>query len=150
MVKQALIVLVLSFILIALPTVSIAQSSEVYIVNGKAIGGYDPVAFFKESKPVLGKKEFTFSYNGATWYFSSKENLEAFKGMPIKYSPQYGGYCAYGTSQGHKATTQAETWTIVNDKLYFNYSPDVKKKWNMDQKNLIKKADMNWPTVKKE
>jgi YHS domain-containing protein len=148
MAKQTLIIL--SLILIALPAVSIAQSSEVYIVDDKAIGGYDPVAFFKESRPVQGKKEFTYSYNGATWYFSSMENLEAFKGMPIKYSPQYGGYCAYGTSKGHKAPTQPDTWTIVNDKLYFNYNQDVKKTWTMDQKNLIEKADKNWPTVKKE
>jgi hypothetical protein len=74
--------------------------------------------------------------------------LEAFKANPEKYAPQYGGFCAYGTSEGHKAPTQPDAWTIVNDKLYFNYNKDVKVLWNKNQSERIKKADENWIEIK--
>ena len=128
----------------------LAQKPEVFSTEAGAIQGFDPVAFFKESKPVPGKKEFSNSWNSATWYFSSQENLDAFKADPVRYAPQFGGWCAYGTASGHKSATQPETWTIVNDKLYFNYNPSVQKLWNKNQKGLIEQANKNWPTVKKE
>ncbi|PZR02443.1 MAG: YHS domain protein [Flavobacterium psychrophilum] len=127
-----------------------AQKQEVFTTDGKAIRGYDAVAFFKESNPVKGFDSLAYVYKDVQWLFSSKENLEAFKGNPERYAPQYGGYCAYGTAEGHKAPTQAETWTIVNDKLYFNYNMKVKQLWMKDQGAMIEKADQQWPTVKKQ
>jgi YHS domain-containing protein len=126
------------------------QSSEVFIVDGSAIQGYDPVAYFKEGKPLKGKSEFSTLWNGAQWSFSSKQNLEVFKSNPEKYTPQYGGYCAFGTSEGHKAPTQPDAFTIVNDKLYLNYNKKVKAEWSKNQKERILQADKNWPTVKKQ
>jgi YHS domain-containing protein len=131
-------------------TVIAQKLPEVYSTDAGAIQGYDPVAFFKESKPVMGSKDLHYSWNDASWYFSTQENLDLFKANPETYAPQYGGYCAYGTASGHKATTQPETWTIVNNKLYFNYNTNVQKLWNKNQKGLIDQADKNWPTVKKE
>jgi YHS domain-containing protein len=129
---------------------SFSQSPEVFTNDEGAIQGYDPVAYFKEGKPVKGKKEFSTLWNGAQWSFSSKQNLEAFKSNPAKYAPQYGGYCAYGTSEGHKSPTQPDAFTIVNDKLYLNYNKDVKVMWSKDQKERIQKADENWPALKKQ
>jgi YHS domain-containing protein len=137
------------FVIFTLPQ-AFAQSSEVFTTDEGAIHGYDPVAYFKEGKPLKGKKEFSILWNGAQWSFSSKGNLETFKANPEKYAPQYGGYCAYGTSEGHKASTQPDAFTIVNDKLYLNYNKDVKAEWSKNQKERINKADENWPTVKKQ
>jgi len=125
-----------------------AQKSQVYIADGKAIKGYDPVAFFTQSKPVMGRDSLKLQWNGADWYFADRENLESFKAAPEKYAPQYGGYCAYGTAEGHKAPTQVETWTILDGKLYFNYNPKVKEVWSKDRPGMIKKADQNWPRIK--
>jgi YHS domain-containing protein len=125
-----------------------AQNSEIFVTNGKAIDGYDPVAFFKESKPVKGVDNLSYQWKGATWLFSSPANLQAFKANPVKFAPQYGGYCAYGTAQGHKAPTEADTWTIVNDKLYLNYNLKIKATWTKDQQAFIKTADQKWPELK--
>ncbi len=125
-----------------------AQKSEIFAPGGKAIKGYDPVAFFTESKPVKGSDSLSYQWKDATWLFASRKNLEAFKSDPDKYAPQYGGYCAYGLSQGHKAPTQTDTWTVVNDKLYFNYNSKVKELWVKDQQSLIKTADEKWPAIK--
>ncbi len=126
-----------------------SQPSEIFAPGNKAINGYDPVAFFTEAKPVKGNNAFTHKWKDASWYFASQKNLDAFKTQPEKYAPQYGGYCAYGTAEGHKAPTKPETWTIENDKLYLNYDMGVKKDWDKDRTLLIKKADGNWPEVKK-
>jgi YHS domain-containing protein len=125
-----------------------AQKATVFNSNGIAIHGYDPVAFFTENKPEKGKEQFSYKWQDVNWLFATKENLESFKAMPEKYAPQYGGYCAYGTAAGHKAPTETDTWTIVGDKLYFNYNKNVKALWLKDQKNFIEKADKNWPGIK--
>jgi YHS domain-containing protein len=137
-------------VLLLLPLYTFAQKSEVFSTGSGAIKGYDPVAFFTESKAVKGTKEFMHEWNGATWHFASKKNKDLFVANPEKYAPQYGGYCAYGTADGHKAPTETDTWTIVDSKLYFNYNQKVKTLWNKDQTNLIKKADEQWPKIKKD
>jgi YHS domain-containing protein len=125
-----------------------AQKSAVFAPNGKAIKGYDPVAFFTQSKPVMGKDSLAYNWQGANWMFASRSNMEMFKADPDKYAPQYGGYCAYGTSQGHKAPTETDTWTVIDGKLYFNYNNKVKQTWVKDQPGFIKQADQQWPLIK--
>lgn len=125
-----------------------SQKSPVFVADSAAIRGYDPVAFFGEQKPVLGSRTISYQWNGALWYFVNEENKKAFVADPEKYAPQYGGYCAFGMSNGYKAPTQIETWTIVDGKLYFNYNKQVQKDWNAKRTELIQKADQNWPKVK--
>ena len=130
-------------------TVSLlAQKSEVFKTDEGAIKGYDPVAYFKDAKPVKGYKKFAYMWKDADWYFASQQNLDLFKSNPEKYAPQYGGYCAYGTAAGHKASTEPQTWTIVDNKLYLNYNNEVKSMWIKDKPGYIKKANENWPTIK--
>jgi YHS domain-containing protein len=130
-------------------TVSLlAQKPEIFSTSNQAIKGYDPVGYFTEGKPVKGDEHFTYRWKDATRYFSSKHNLDLFKENPEKYAPQYGGYCAYGMSEGHKASTEPDAWTIVNGKLYLNNSLKVKGYWMKDQAPRIERADKNWPEVK--
>ena len=125
-----------------------AQQSEIFATGGKAIKGYDAVAFFKQSKAIKGADSLSYQWKGAYWLFASQDDMDAFKAAPEKYAPQYGGYCAYGTAQGHKAPTQTDTWTVVNEKLYFNYNAKVKEIWVKDQANFIQTADLKWPDLK--
>jgi YHS domain. len=125
-----------------------AQKAEVFNASEKAIRGYDPVAYFTEGKSVKGNDNLTFHWKDANWYFSSTQNLNSFTKNPEKYAPQYGGYCAYGMSEGHKAPTDPDAWTIVDGKLYLNYSKDVRTKWRESEKERIDKADKNWPQLK--
>jgi len=125
-----------------------AQKSEVFAPGGKAIKGYDAVAFFTQAKPVKGTDSLSYQWKEATWLFATRADMEAFKTNPEKYAPQYGGYCAYGLSQGHKAPTETDTWSVLNDKLYFNYNLKVKEMWSKDQQNFIKAADEKWPQLK--
>jgi hypothetical protein len=143
---------VYSFPLIFLLLLSCRQEnvSEVYKPAGIAINGYDPVAYFTDSMPVLGNEEFTFTWKDADWRFASRQHLDLFRSDPEKYSPQFGGYCAYGMFEGHKATTEPGTWTIVDGKLYLNYNMNVRDLWRGDIPGHIRIANENWPEVKKE
>jgi len=114
-----------------------------------AIKGYDPVAYFKAGKPVKGLDSFTTQWKGAKWKFSSKENLDLFVASPLKYAPQYGGYCAYGVARGYAVKTEPDQWAIVDDKLYLNYDEGVSKKWKKERAKFIQEADKKFPEVVK-
>jgi YHS domain-containing protein len=135
-------------VLLASCTSKAQKGAEVFQKNGAAIGGYDPVAFFSENKPVEGSANFTFQWKDATWRFASQQNLDSFRKTPERYAPQYGGYCAYGTAEGHKAPTEADTWTVLDGKLYFNYNRKVKALWDKDRPRYIEQANRNWEQIK--
>ncbi len=132
-------------------TAPIANAGKAKIYSdastGIAINGYDPVAYFTQSSPVKGKQKFSTKWNGAIWQFSNAENLATFESDPEKYAPQYGGYCAFAVSYGSTATTSPQAWSIVDGKLYLNYSLGVRKRWSKDIAGNISKANANWPGV---
>lgn len=112
-----------------------------------AVGGHDPVAYFKAGKPVPGSREFSASWQGAEYRFASAANRDAFKADPARFAPQYGGYCAWAVSQGYTASGDPRVWKIVNGKLYLNYNEDVGRKWAADTAGFIRSGDANWPKV---
>ena len=115
--------------------------------SGFAIRGYDPVAYFEDNKPVKGQPEFAYEWQGAKWLFSSQANKDAFAAEPLRYAPQYGGYCAYAVSLGKTASTDPKAWTIHDGKLYLNYSKSVQRTWSKNIAENIHKADQNWPKL---
>ena len=119
------------------------------ILSNLAVSGHDPVAYFTQGKPVEGNSDHEYEWNGATWRFSSAENLNAFKSGPQAFAPQYGGYCAWAVSQGYTAPSDPQAWRIVDDKLYLNYSKKVQQNWLRDIPGNIAEADKNWPKVLK-
>ena len=118
-------------------------------LSNVAVQGYDPVAYFTQGKPIEGSKSHTTTYKGAEFRFSSQENLKTFQADPDKYAPQYGGYCAWAVSQGYTAKGNANNWSIIDGKLYLNYSDGVQKTWESDIPGFIKNADKNWPNLLK-
>ncbi|MGN6098313.1 MAG: YHS domain-containing (seleno)protein [Bosea sp. (in: a-proteobacteria)] len=115
--------------------------------DGVAIGGYDPVAYFRDGGPRLGKPEFSLRHGGATWHFASAEHKALFAADPERYLPAYGGFCAYGTSRGYLVKIEPEAWSIVDGKLYLNYDLGVRTTWLRDRAKYIGRADRNWPRL---
>ena len=109
-----------------------------------AICGYDPVAYFEESKPVPGINNYSYVWNHAKWNFSSEENMELFKKDPEKYAPKYNGYCAFALSRNDFVEADPEAWSIINDKLYLTFNQEIKNAWLRDKRNYIAQADRNW------
>ena len=119
-------------------------ADEVFATAEGAIRGYDPVAYHVQMKAVRGSAKFTHAWNGATWRFASKRNRDRFAMDPDRYAPRYGGYCAYGTAQGYKVSTDPDAFAIVDGRLYLNYSKPVQLTWNADRPGYIASADSNW------
>jgi YHS domain-containing protein len=137
--------LVALMVVAAVSTIAAAKDLQNLNSNGVAIQGYDPVAFFADNRPVKGNPQFQSDYHGAKYYFTSAEHKAAFDEKPAKYEPQFGGYCAYGASRGHKAPVKIEAWQIVDGRLLMQYDLDVKNDFNKDQQGNLRKADQNWP-----
>jgi YHS domain-containing protein len=131
-----------------------ANAAEpVFSNKSGAIAGADPVAYFSllpGEDAVLGSDEFTYEWKGATWKFSTEENLQKFVDSPESYAPQYGGYCAYAVAHGSAAKISPNSWKVVDDKLYLNYNASIAKKWVKEQSDFITRADAAWPEVLKK
>jgi YHS domain-containing protein len=132
---------------VAGPAVAAKDAVYTSLFGKTAVGGYDPVAYFTDGKPVAGNKSFTASHAGAEYRFVSAQNRDVFKANPAKFAPQYGGYCAWAVSQGYTAPADPKVWKIVDGKLYLNYDADVGRRWSKDVPGHIAKADANWPKV---
>jgi len=118
-------------------------------IKGLAIQGYDPVAYFTDGKPVPGSPKITLRHEKATFRFASAAHRDSFKANPQRFAPAYGGFCAYGMSQGYKAKIEPEAFTIVDGRLFLNYNLQVREMWSKDIAGYIEKAEKNWPTVAK-
>ena len=138
-----------AFLLCSVPAWAVAPVNT-SLFGSVAIKGYDPVAYFTESQPVRGSREFTFVWNEATWQFASASNRNLFAQSPATYAPQFGGYCAWAVSQGYTAGIDPAAWKIVAGKLYLNYDREMQAKWMKDMPGLIEKAETNWPLLLKK
>ncbi len=112
-----------------------------------AVHGFDPVAFFTVSTPTPGDAQFAAVHDGATYYFASAANRDAFTANPDKYAPAFGGFCAYGVSVGKKFDGDPRFWTIANGMLYLNLNADIAKKFNQDVTGSVAKAEKQWQTI---
>ena len=65
-------------------------------------------------------------------------------------SSKFGGFCAYGVAQGRKADIDPAAFSIVDGKLYLNYSLKVRETWSQDIPGHIRKAEEAWPAVSQQ
>jgi YHS domain-containing protein len=118
--------------------------------QGRAARGYDVVAYFTQSKPVMGRAEFAYDWGGATWWFSNAANRALFAATPENYAPQFGGFCALAAAYEALADGDPLQWAIVDGRLYFNNNANAKARWDKDRPGYIAKANKNWPAVVKK
>ncbi|MFC3615360.1 YHS domain-containing (seleno)protein [Lutimaribacter marinistellae] len=117
-----------------------------------AIKGYDTVAYFTESRAIKGSSDFAYEWLDTPWHFHSAKNLELFRANPVKYAPQYGGYCALGVGLGTHASENIDpenSWRIIDGKLYFISDPTGAEMLDGPGGDaVLAKADANWEEVK--
>jgi YHS domain-containing protein len=112
-----------------------------------AVHGYDPVAFFTESAAKEGSAEFATVYDGATYYFTSQQNLDTFKADSAHYAPAFGGFCAFGVSVGKKFDGDPRFWTVSGNRLYLNLNQQIAEKFKKDVPGSIAKAEKQWQAI---
>jgi len=142
----------IAFLLPLIGILAAAGSAQAQVnTNGGdlAIGGYDPVGYFTDGRAVRGSAEHSLEHGGATWRFASAEHRAMFERSPARYLPRYGGYCAYAMAMGRLQRIDPNAFSVVNGKLYLNYSLDIRTRWLEDRDDYIRQADGHWPTVRR-
>jgi YHS domain-containing protein len=112
-----------------------------------AILGYDPVAYFADGKAVKGLDAYVAEWMGAKWKFASPSHRDLFKNNPQQYAPQYGGYCAYGVSQGKLVSIEPDKFKIIDGKLYLNLNASIQATWLKDPAGYIGVADAKFKAL---
>lgn len=116
-------------------------------VPGVALAGIDPVSYFTDGEPRPGRSDMTITHSGATWHFATEQTREVFRADPVRFAPQFGGYCAYAVAGGSIAPGDPRFWQIVDGRLYVNASRRVQEKWAGDPAKYIAAGNGNWPRV---
>lgn len=116
--------------------------------GGVAISGYDTVAYFTEGRAVKGSEEFSYDWLGTPWHFASRKHRDMFISEPVKYAPQYGGYCAGEVAfDGVTVNIDPDAWRIIDNKLYLGYMKEFAADLEAHPDKWLPKAEANWPGV---
>ncbi len=115
--------------------------------GGLAVRSYEAVSYFTDGRAARGDSRFDFTWSGAVWRFVSGAHRDLCKAAPEQYAPRFGGYCAWAVAHGYLADGDPEAWTIVDGRLYLNYSRSVQQKWEKDIPRFIASGQASWPGV---
>ncbi len=128
------------------PTVVQVQEKVLVLVDdqGVGLGGHDPVSYTKGA-PVAGAAAQASSHGGATYHFASAEAKAAFEADKAKFSPGFGGYCAYAAAQNRLSIADPTVFVIHEGQLLVFTNDDFKKRFEADPQGSKAKADANWP-----
>lgn len=126
-----------------------AQSRRVVTdsFSGYAIYGYDPVAYFTDHAAKRGKREYEFVWNGVSWLFETRANLEVFKADPDVYAPAYGGHGALAMARGYAAGCNPTVWALYGDRLFLFYTHTSRAAWAEAVEAHIRKSDEVWTVL---
>ncbi len=113
-----------------------------------AAHGVDLVALVTSGNPVEGFANHSATYDGASYYFTSAENREAFEANPAAYLPQHGGYCSFGVSVGKKFDGDPDQYLIADGKLYLFLNADTRAAFLKDVAGTTQTADDQWANIK--
>jgi hypothetical protein len=115
--------------------------------TGLALYGIDPVAYFTARKPVAGREDFEYRHAGVIWRFENEGNRAAFAADPEVYTPRFGGYDPIGIARGVSTPGFPQLWSLVEDRLYFFYTPQAREAFMADPAAAIAAAAARWPDV---
>jgi YHS domain-containing protein len=152
--RQRLAALLLAAALLAACTPMTAQnpSSALRPVNAVAeggdarvlLGGYDVVAYFTEGRHQRGSPQFTSVHEGVTLRFASAGHKALFDADPQRYLPQFGGYCANGIVYGIPWGGDADTWAVIDGRLYIFGGQGSKDAFMLDPAGNLALAQQYW------
>jgi len=117
------------------------------VAEGEArvlLKGADVVAYFVEGKYQQGNAQFSSQYEGVTFHFASAGHKTLFDQEPAKYLPQFGGYCANGIAYGIPWGGDADTWKMIDGKLYIFGGRGSMDAFALDEKGNLALAEKYW------
>lgn len=122
------------------PVNAVAEGSDDRVM----LKGADVVAYFTENRYRQGTAQFSSRYEDINFRFASAENKALFDKQPGKYLPEFGGYCANGIAYGIPWGGDADTWKMLDGKLYIFGGQASKDAFEVDERKNLALAESYW------
>lgn len=117
--------------------------------TGLAIDGYDPVSYFVDGTPRLGRPDFELRLDGAGWRFVNEGNMAAFAADPDVYAPRFGGHDPLAIVRGAATPGHPLLWVMAENRVYLFYSEEARAVFASDPDSAIEAAERHWPNVRR-
>jgi hypothetical protein len=127
-----------------------ASTTERVVVDrltGLALSGFDPVAYFTDAQPLLGREDVELGYGGAVWRFRNAGNRAAFAADPQVYLPRFGGYDPISIARGVNVPGHPQIWLISGQRLYLFSTRKARDAFMAQPDAAIAIAERKWPEV---
>jgi hypothetical protein len=115
--------------------------------TGLAIGGFDPVAYFTDAQPLVGRAAFEAAEAGAIWRFRNEGNRAFFVSHPEIYGPQFGGYDPIDVARGVAVAGQPRFWLVAGQRLFLFGRAESRDAFAADPARFAREARQRWPGV---
>ncbi len=122
------------------PVNAVADEQDARVI----LKGADVVAYFTQGKYVQGTPQIKSDYEGVTFRFSTAAHKALFDKEPKKYLPEFGGYCANGVAYGIPWGGDADTFSMINGKLYIFGGQASKDGFEVDPVRNMALAEKYW------
>jgi hypothetical protein len=135
---------------ILLPVTSPVGARAAMVINsqsGLAISGFDPVAYFTDGQPRVGRPDLELTQGGAVWRFRNEGNRAAFADHPEVYTPRFGGYDPVAAARGASVPGHPLFWVVIGERLYLFYDAKARAAFMAQPGRIIDAAERKWPAV---
>ena len=136
-------------VLALLAGVLLAGCSPVNVISEGGDGslmlrGNDPVAYFTVGRAVPGSPAIKAEHRGNTYRFAREETRRIFITNPERFVPQFGGFSALEMAYAIPLDGGADSFKIIDGKLYLFDGPRSRLYFEMDQERNLKLAWQYW------
>jgi hypothetical protein len=128
-----------------------ASTTERLVVDrysGLALGGYDPVAYFTDARPLAGRPGFEVAEAGAVWRFRNEGNRAFFVRHPEIYGPQFGGYDPTDLARGVTLAGNPQVWLIMGQRLFLFGRTESRDAFAAEPARFVREAKQRWPGLR--
>ena len=122
------------------PVNAVADGDDRHLI----LFGHDVVSYFTDGRHQMGSPAHKSVHKGVTFRFASAEHKKLFDAAPEKYVPQFGGYCANGIVYGIPWGGDADTWRIIDGKLYIFGGAGSRDAFLVDERANLALAQKYW------
>ena len=106
--------------------------------------GHDVVAYWTLGRHLAGNPAISSRHKGVSFRFATEAHKKLFDANPAKYLPQYGGYCANGIAYAIPWGGDADTWQMIDGRLYIFGGQGSKDAFMLDVPRNVALADKYW------
>ncbi|MCH7840928.1 MAG: hypothetical protein IID38_11935 [Planctomycetes bacterium] len=113
-----------------------------------ALQGYCPVSYQRVFRTVLGSEKFKHVHHKWIYHLADAEALAAFQKNPMKYAPQYEGFCTLAVAKNHRYPSDPNVFLPAEGKVFMFADPASKQEFMTNPRRFLMQADANWKELK--